>query len=183
MTWKHIVHSIQVKSKDQIFYFGLQCYVVHPSTWLILYEVVLQIVRALHWHTLSIHYQLDMHLLCLLQILWFSINYAHRPLDTRFPFHPEQVLQNSTNKYIKCECHFEFKFPNQLFEGFLQIFKSIHAQCSPSFTPNWPLICFFMPTLMLSIKCQKIITEHKNLTLDFLKGAKHNYFWTMSCPT
>jgi hypothetical protein len=161
MTWKHIVHSIQVKSKDQIFYFGLQCYVVHPSTWLILYEVVLQIVRALHWHTLSIHYQ----------------------LDTRFPFHPEQVLQNSTNKYIKCECHFEFKFPNQLFEGFLQIFKSIHAQCSPSFTPNWPLICFFMPTLMLSIKCQKIITEHKNLTLDFLKGAKHNYFWTMSCPT
>jgi hypothetical protein len=70
-------------------------------------------------------------------------------------------LQNATNKYIKCECHFELKFPHQLFEGFLQIFKSIHAQCSPSFTPNWPLICFFIPTLMLSIESRKIITKHK----------------------
>lgn len=105
------------------------------------------------------------------------------PLDMGFAFHLDQVLQNATNKYIKCEYHFEFKFPKQLFEGFPQNFKSIHAQCRPSFTPNWPLICFFMPTLMLSIKSQKIITKHKNSTWDFRKGAKHNYFATMSCPT
>lgn len=68
-------------------------------------------------------------------------------------------------------------------KAFFKNFQSIHAQCSPSFTPNWPLICFFMPTLMLSIESQKIITKHKNSTWDFREGAKHNYFSTMNCPT